>query len=71
MRLAEFLKLKNISQTDFAEAVGTSPQMMTEVIKGRKRFSPDMAKKIVDYSGGKISLEELLFPDDFANAIHE
>ena len=68
MRLSEYLKLKDLSQTDFAESIGISPQMVTEVLKGRKRFSPDVAKKVVDCTAGKVSLEELLFPDDFSTA---
>lgn len=65
MRLAEWMKLNSVSQAELARKLDVTESMVSLVISHQRRFSPSLAKKIVEESKGKVSLEELLFPDNY------
>jgi hypothetical protein len=46
------------------QAVGTSYEYFKHICNKRKRPSVDLARKMVAFSGDKLSLNELLFPID-------
>jgi len=45
-----------------------SKAMVNKVKSGLRRFSPEICREIVSISGGKVSLEELQFQNDFKRA---
>lgn len=64
MQLAEYLFRKKIKQTEFARRVGVSRVHLGEILRGRRRPSIGLAKKIEQATDGDVSKEELLFPEE-------
>ena len=56
------MKKTKLKQTEIAERVGTHKVYINAILRGRRRPSPDMALRIVEATGGEITVMELLFP---------
>ena len=72
MKLSEYLKYRNLSQTEFAKDVGISDQMVCDYLATPRRrgFSPETAAKIEKATGGLVTFVELIHPD-FRDAVNE
>lgn len=64
MQLAEYLFRKKIKQTEFAKTVGVSRVHLGEILRGRRRPSISLARRIEQATEGDVSKEELLFPEE-------
>ena len=71
MTLKDWISGQGISQAEFARKMGVSAKMMSDVVSGDRRFSPENARKASALTGGAVTLEELLFPGDFKKASGE
>jgi len=67
MDLDYWLFKNKITKTDFARTIGISRGHLQGVISGKLKPSIKLAKKIEEATNGKVSKEELLFPEDFEN----
>ena len=68
MTLNDWLKKEGITQAELARRMGVVDMTVSGVMTGRRRFSPENARKVVEVTNGEVTLEEILFPDDFKNA---
>lgn len=59
MELKDYLKMNKISVTDFAEHLGISRIHLDGIINKRRWPSKDMAIKIIEFCGPKVTLEDL------------
>lgn len=64
MHLREYLFRAKINQTEFAKKVGVSRTHFSLIVLGRKRPSPELAKRIIDETGGRVTYDELFFPQN-------
>lgn len=64
MQLAEYLFRHRIKQTEFAKRVGVSRVHLGEILRGRRRPSISLARRIEHSTSGEVSKEELLFPEE-------
>ena len=64
MNLREYLFRKRISQTRMAEQLGLSRAYFSRVVSG-KVPSPAVAIKIEKATGGIVTRDEVLFPDQY------
>lgn len=71
MLLSEWLDQSGCSQAKLAKQIGVSQQMVCGVLHGQRRFSPEVARKVVELSEGTVTLEELLFPGGFRKASND
>ncbi|HOD08536.1 MAG TPA: hypothetical protein PKG98_10665 [Myxococcota bacterium] len=70
MKLHEYMMTTGATQTDFARRLGVSQSYLSEILaterqSGRvrgRRPSPELAMRIVEVTGGQVSLNEALFP---------
>lgn len=63
-----YLEAKQLSQEDFAKALGVSQGLVWQWIDGRTKITVDRAREIVEASGGEITAHDLLpgiFPVGF------
>ena len=65
MNLDEYLSRSKITRTDFAKILGISRTHLQDILSGRRSPSKTLAKKIEEATEGKVTKEELLFPEDF------
>ncbi|HNZ03091.1 MAG TPA: helix-turn-helix transcriptional regulator [Myxococcota bacterium] len=70
MKLHEYMMTTGATQTEVARRLGVSQSYLSEIlaterqssrIRGR-RPSPELAMRIVELTGGQVSLNEALFP---------
>jgi len=70
VRLHEFVSEYRVTQVELARRLGVSQSYISEVLatergeagaRGR-RPSPELAARIVEVTGGRVTLEEVLFP---------
>jgi transcriptional regulator with XRE-family HTH domain len=66
MRLSEYLFRMKMTKKDFAEKLGISRGHLQHILSGIKNPSVKLAKKIEDETGGKVTKEELLFPEEYS-----
>ena len=59
--LAEYLKAAAVKQCDFAKDADLSEGYLSEIIRGLKTPGAHSARKISHATGGKVTLETLLF----------
>jgi len=71
MTLNDWIVSAGISQAEFARQMGVSAMTVSDVLRGKYRFGPENARKASALTGGAVTLEELLFPDDFKKASGE
>ena len=63
MKLQEYLKQKDVTQTSFASSVGVAQSHINNIIRGKKSPSPKLTKKIEEMTDGKVSFEDLFNPE--------
>jgi transcriptional regulator with XRE-family HTH domain len=68
MLLDEYLFRMKIKQTEFAKKLEVSRVHLGEILRGRRRPSISLAKRIEETTNGKVSKEELLFPEEYSRA---
>jgi hypothetical protein len=76
MLFAEWMDKKGIKPADVEEEVKkhgleTTADMIYKVRNGKRRFSPEINRVIVEWSKGKVSWLELNFPEEFQDAINQ
>lgn len=65
MNLREWLFRNKTSVTDFAKKVEVSRTHLNLISCGVRKPSPELAKRIEKATKGKVTKEEVLFPEDF------
>lgn len=60
MGLKEYLDLIGKKQKDFAVELGVSGAHVSDLVKGKKKPSPDLATKIEDLTNGEVKASDLL-----------
>jgi len=64
MNIDTYLKVKNISQSSFAELIGVSLGMVNQWISGHRPISPEKCVTIEKATQGKVTRKDLR-PDDW------
>jgi transcriptional regulator with XRE-family HTH domain len=64
MDLKVWINSKGISQKQMAEELGISKSYLSELLSGKRNFSPKIAQRIEEFSKGEVSRMELLFPPE-------
>ncbi|HDM32387.1 MAG TPA: XRE family transcriptional regulator [Deltaproteobacteria bacterium] len=62
MKLKTWLKMNNVTQRQASEALGISKGYFSEIVTGKKRPNPDLARKIERFTGGHITTMDLIYP---------
>jgi len=62
MIFSKWLIIANVTQADVARKLDVSESTISLILSGNRRPSPKLAQRMVNESGGKVSLEEALFP---------
>ena len=62
MIFSKWLIIANVTQADVARKLNVSESTISLILSGNRRPSPKLAQRMVNESGGKVSLEEALFP---------
>lgn len=63
-RLKGLLIRNKVSQCDFATKLGHEPQHISNIVRGKRRLTPDLAQRIVDEIFPSINVEWLLNRSD-------
>ena len=63
MDLKNYLKIHSLPQEKFASLLGISQPHLSNILKGRKSPSIQLAKRINDVTNGKVSLDDLFNPE--------
>jgi len=76
MLFSDWMDKKGIVPADIVVEVKkhnqeTTIDMVYKVRNRKRRFSPEINRVIVEWSKGKVSWEELNFPEEFQNASNE
>jgi transcriptional regulator with XRE-family HTH domain len=58
--ISKFLEGQGLTQADFAKQVGLSRQQINNVVRGRSNPSLRTIRKIVEVTGGEITLLDLV-----------
>ena len=59
MTLDEYLRTADTNAAKLAEAVGISPASITRIRQGKQNIKLDLARSIVDKTGGAVTLNDL------------
>lgn len=62
MRLDEWRKREKVTQEAFAERVGTTQSFISEIERGEKTASDELAAKIEEATNGAVTFLELKHP---------
>lgn len=65
MKLPEYLFRMKTTKKDFAEKLGISRGHLQHILSGTKNPSVKLAKQIEEATEGKVTKEELLFPEEY------
>lgn len=65
MDLDEYLWGSKTPRTDFARLIGVSRSHLQQILSKKRNASIKLAKKIVEITEGKVTKEEMLFPEEF------
>ncbi len=65
VRLDEYLFKTKTTKTAFAQQLGISRGYLQHILSGIKTPSVKLAKKIEEMTEGKVSKEEVLFPEEY------
>ena len=65
MIFSKWLEIANVSQAEASRRLDVSESTISLIVSGTRRPSPELAQRMVIDSGGKVSLEEALFPEQF------
>ena len=63
MRLIDWQKKNKVTNTELAKQLGIHLSFITHLNKGRRKFSPELALKIEQATGGAVTRMELLYPE--------
>ena len=64
MKLIEWMNETKTTPNALAISAGVSPSNVSKYIKGqRKSLRPEIAEKLSQATGGKVSVLEILYPD--------
>lgn len=64
MKLTEWQKSTETTNTELAKTVGVHPSFFTHINNNRRRPSPELALKIQEATGGQVTVIELLYPNN-------
>jgi DNA-binding transcriptional regulator YdaS (Cro superfamily) len=53
-----------LPQIKIASDLGLSPSYLSEVMTGKKKVTPDIARRIEEYTNGEVTRLEVLYPQD-------
>ncbi len=56
---------RNLAAEALANAVGVRRPTIARIENGTKRPSPELAKRIADFFGGKLTRDQILFPEEY------
>ena len=62
MKLSEWQKEENLTDAELADRLSVDRSYIFRLKNGERRASPDLALKIEQISGGKVSRTEVLYP---------
>lgn len=65
MKLDLWLFMNRITKKDFAARLNVSRGHLQEIVSGKRKPSVKLAKQIEELTQGKVSKEEVLFPEEF------
>lgn len=65
MNLDEYLWRNKISRVDFAKELEISRSHLQQILAGSRNASIKLARKIEEITGGKVTKEEVLFPEEY------
>ncbi|AWI13270.1 MULTISPECIES: helix-turn-helix domain-containing protein [Bacillaceae] len=68
-KIIHYIEKHQISQTEFAERIGVSKQVMSKIVKGQKATNIEEIKKIADVMN--ISVDELVHHESETNVIED
>lgn len=68
MLFSKWMETTGMKQAEAARKLEVSESTISLILSGDRRASPELAQKIVHESRGKVSLEEVLFPDQYGAA---
>lgn len=63
MKLREYLKLKSISQQEFADRIGVTRPLVTLIVNGKKNPSINVVVRIEEETQGLVKLSDLFNPE--------
>lgn len=66
MTLADFLKINNIRQADFAEQIGRSAAYVSMISRGQIWPSRDVVSRIVSATGGLVTANDFMRAEEAA-----
>ena len=64
MTLSEYIGEVGITTITLAVKLGVSQPFVSQLATGRRRPSPEVAKRISEATGGKVTVMELLYPKE-------
>lgn len=64
MQLKKWIKHQGICQCYLAAHVKCSSQHLNRILHGRRKASYELAKRLAIYTKYKVSIEDILFPDE-------
>jgi plasmid maintenance system antidote protein VapI len=59
MKLNDWLKKSRISRKALADILNVSQSMISQVISGKRLFHPSIALRLIDFSGGSVTYDDL------------
>ena len=62
MRLKDWQKQENLTDAELAEKLSVDRSYIFRLNNGERRASPDLALRIEQISGGKVSRTEMIWP---------
>jgi DNA-binding transcriptional regulator YdaS (Cro superfamily) len=66
MELRKYLESKKINMTEFGGLIGCNQSYISLLCQKKRRPSPGLALEIEKATGGKVTVMELLYPDEKA-----
>ena len=64
MLLKEYLKIKDLTQVEFAALVGVSKHLVNKMVHGKRTPSFRLSKRIFKVTQGKVTPDDFLTEDD-------
>src|SRR4029077_7175903 len=59
MKLDEWMRKNSLSQTGFAKEIGCYPAQIHNILKGKYKPRPKLAKKIREYTNNEVTIDDL------------
>lgn len=59
MKLKEYLKMKCLTEYDFADILGITQPHVNYIVNGKKNASAGLAKRIEDVTNGQVTFNDL------------